>query len=403
MRTASTTEEPWSATAGGSLTAMRTAQDEHEQAVCGPSFWIANWRRVLCSFASLSAEPSHGSQRRERVGEERRFWDAIPTVKNLQCAWQLLLQSANPRAKPHVAHASSKLVWQVRTRPRRRHLGNRGGPSSTSPRRSRGTEFCARDRHSANEDGWIGATRCAAAAYWASWADALAMEVLDASTRLDREGFWWRPSWQELRDGKRPPENTTGEPGEWQHGWQYWASSVSDSHFRKTTMLSVRSAASRAHLRSHSGLNAGAALAFAPTAPEYVIPTHLFRVLLLERLQLPLPVDEAVCSGCHAPLDPLGRHIAACARTGRLKKRATPIERMLVRVCREGGARVRYNAFLRDMNVGVRASDERRIEVLAQDLPCFGGLGNLTPMRLMWMVLCWRVLGPIKRRRTPNC
>ena len=136
-------------------------------------------------------------------------------------------------------------------------------------------------------------------------------------------------------------------------------------------MLSVRSAASRAHLRSHSGLNAGAAPAFAPTAPEFAIPTHLFRVLLLERLQLPLPVDEAVCSGCHAPLDPLGRHRAACARTGRLKKRATPIERMLVRVCREGGARVRYNAFLRDMNVGVRASDERRIEVLA--LPCFGG------------------------------
>ena len=84
-------------------------------------------------------------------------------------------------------------------------------------------------------------------------------EVLDASTRLDREGFWWRPSWQELRDGKRPPENTTGEPGEWQHGWQYWASSVSDSYLRNTTMLSARSAASRAHLRSHSGLNAGAA------------------------------------------------------------------------------------------------------------------------------------------------
>ena len=36
-------------------------------------------------------------------------------------------------------------------------------------------------------------------------------------------------------------------------------------------MLSVRSAASRVHLRSRSGLNAGAALA--PTAPEFVIPT----------------------------------------------------------------------------------------------------------------------------------
>ena len=27
----------------------------------------------------------------------RRLRDAIPTVKDLQCAWQLLVQSANPR------------------------------------------------------------------------------------------------------------------------------------------------------------------------------------------------------------------------------------------------------------------------------------------------------------------
>ena len=39
----------------------------------------------------------------------------------------------------------------------------------------------------------------------------------------------------------------------------------------------------------------------------------------------------------------------------------------------EAGARVRFNAFLRDMNVNVAATDERRIEVFAQDLPCFEG------------------------------
>ena len=55
------------------------------------------------------------------------------------------------------------------------------------------------------------------------------------------------------------------------------------------------------------------------------------------------------------------------------KKRANPIERTLARVFREAGARVRFNAVLRDMNVGVRADDDRRIEVLAQDFPCFGG------------------------------
>ena len=56
-----------------------------------------------------------------------------------------------------------------------------------------------------------------------------------------------------------------------------------------------------------------------------------------------------------------------------LKKRATPVERTLARICREAGARVKFEALLRDMNVGVRATDDRKIEVLAQDLPCFGG------------------------------
>ena len=59
--------------------------------------------------------------------------------------------------------------------------------------------------------------------------------------------------------------------------------------------------------------------------------------------------------------------------TGRVKKRAVPTERVLARVFREAGARVLFNAFLRDMNVGVPATDTRRIEVLAQDLPCFAG------------------------------
>ena len=45
---------------------------------------------------------------------------------------------------------------------------------------------------------------------------------------------------------------------------------------------------------------------------------------------------------------------------------------MLARVFRKSGARVRFNAFLKDMNVGVSATDDR-IEVLAQDFPCFGG------------------------------
>ena len=39
----------------------------------------------------------------------------------------------------------------------------------------------------------------------------------------------------------------------------------------------------------------------------------------------------------------------------------------------EAGAVVQPNAYLRDMNLGVPAADERRIEVLASGLPCYGG------------------------------
>ena len=110
-----------------------------------------------------------------------------------------------------------------------------------------------------------------------------------------------------------------------------------------------------------------------PDHTEYTIPPHLFRVLLLERLQLALPVTEATCNGCHEPLHTLGRHRAACTRSERVKKRAAPTERVLARVCCEAGARVKFNAALRDMNLGVPGAGERRIEVLAQDLPCFDG------------------------------
>ena len=107
---------------------------------------------------------------------------------------------------------------------------------------------------------------------------------------------------------------------EWQHGWQYWSSSVTDVSFRKLTLLSGRTASSRAHLRSHSGRNTGVALAHCPTTPEFTIQPHLFRTLLLERLRLPLQIMEASCEGCQAPLDLLGFHRASCPRSGRVEE-----------------------------------------------------------------------------------
>ena len=118
---------------------------------------------------------------------------------------------------------------------------------------------------------------------------------------------------------------------------------------------------------------AGAALSGAPTAPEFEIRPFEFRTLLLERLRLPLPLVEVTCEGCGQVLDARGMHRAACSLSGRVKRRATPTERALARVCREAGATVRLNAYLKDMNLGVHAADARRIEVLAQGLPCRAG------------------------------
>ena len=119
--------------------------------------------------------------------------------------------------------------------------------------------------------------RCPPAGFWASWAyvltmiekrnraiaemfehamaddEALKQGVLSilsrAASDLDRQGFVWRPTWPDLRTGKHPQENLSKEPGEWQHSWQCWSSSVSDAH-SKQELLSGQIAANRAHLWS---------------------------------------------------------------------------------------------------------------------------------------------------------
>ena len=122
------------------------------------------------------------------------------------------------------------------------------------------------------------AVRTGPAAYWASWADALAMinarapdvaaaaaaqlsapppddcparcldEARDAGLLLSREGFLQRPCWQALRQGLRPKAHFAAEPGEWAHGWQYYASSTREHHFRGSSVLPQSAPTDRAHL-----------------------------------------------------------------------------------------------------------------------------------------------------------
>ena len=104
------------------------------------------------------------------------------------------------------------------------------------------------------------AQRVAPGACWASRADALHMiherlpsvartitlkllddaehdgclgELKRATALLDHHGFVGRPEWEQLQMGVRPPPGNIVEPGEWPHGWQYYASSASEHFFRR--------------------------------------------------------------------------------------------------------------------------------------------------------------------------
>ena len=69
-------------------------------------------------------------------------------------------------------------------------------------------------------------------------------------------------------------------------------------------------------------------------------------------------------------MDSKGDHWASCPLFGRLRVRAAPMEKAWARVFREAGARVQENVYLRDMRLdGIRASDGRRIEIVATGLP----------------------------------
>ena len=195
-------------------------------------------------------------------------------------------------------------------------------------------------------------------------------ELREVADRLDRQGFVGRPGWAELKLGTRPPPAHTVEPGEQAHGWQYHASSASEFHFRETVVLLQSNPSHQAHLRSHSAAGSSNVLHGCPTSPEFTVEAALYRTLILVRLPLAVTEGRRECGDW---VDSKGRHRAACQRSGRLRTRAVAPERTLARDQREAGANVRFNCLLRDMNVAVRAEDERRIEVLASGLPLFHG------------------------------
>ena len=167
-----------------------------------------------------------------------------------------------------------------------------------------------------------------------------------------------------------PPSHDPGaedEPVDLTRGWQRLASRAVDDTAAAHLWPLIDNASQAIH-ESQASPFAARVFTELPTSPEFRLEPASFRVLLLRRLWLPLPLDSARCR-CRARLDQYGNHRAACPRVGRLRSRGIPLEQAAARVCREAGATVATNVLLRDRNVIVDRQDDRRLEVIANGLP----------------------------------
>ena len=334
--------------------------------------------------------------------EHQLFLHRIPEVPDAQCAWLLLLYCAGPRVSHvlrNIPPSMSKLFAQFHNEEILQCLTT----LLASERLPKQSKEIAQLPFREGGLGLRDAVRLAPAAYWASWADCLSQidkrmpqvcetllheldqgaasssvsvrEVTEAASLLKEEG-WTSPEWSKFRDPDfKPPqsdENDDKEPSDWKHGWQYHACIARDTHFAMHSHLPTFSSDLRALRLSQKGPCASRHFTVVPTTAETSFSSSQFHVLLRVRLHLPLHFEDKQCK-CGQLLDSRGFHRSACARIGLLKLRGTPAEICAARICREAGARVRENQLLRDLNLNVTANDERRLEVIANGLPLWGG------------------------------
>ena len=172
----------------------------------------------------------------------------------------------------------------------------------------------------------------------------------DAAHQLNGVMDFVPPSWRALADGVRPQIRDIDdfERGN-SDGWQHVVASRTDEVFRERMFASMADNVVGA-VRSQGGSGAGLALSCSATCRMTRLEAQLFRVTLLQRLQLPLPFTERSCR-CGLPLDSLGHHRAACARAGVLGKRRWALESVAARICREEGGRVTTNVLVRDLDL----------------------------------------------------
>ena len=143
--------------------------------------------------------------------------------------------------------------------------------------------------------------------------------ALEAAGTLQAAG-WNLPSWRDLVNGAlSPPTADTASDGPITRDWQQTVAHVTHTSCR-TQLLADLDPASQALLISQSGPRSSRAFTTILISPEFTYPSHIFRILLLRRLHLELPLAAGTCR-CRRALNLLGGHCAACAQSGVLRSR----------------------------------------------------------------------------------
>ena len=239
------------------------------------------------------------------------------------------------------------------------------------------------------------------ATYWSSWADVLpalrqrfpgvvnnlvthltttadqrppnhGLDELDlARTELQAAGVQL-PTWAEVLNGAGPPipprrtEDEMADPGEWQHGWQYYTSATLLTQ-RRQALTARASPNDKARLRSCRGRNNSRWLTAVPYNQALTLGNPVFQCLVRRRLGLPIAVEREQCEArtCRAELDPNGHHRASCTRTGRIHGRHAAAIAPWRQVLHEAGYRTRTERMLRDTHLPTDPRDQRRMDLVA--------------------------------------
>ena len=303
-----------------------------DMAELGPDVW--NPLDIEILGTPVGHDEFAANSHEERLAEERKLWDAIPSIPDLQCSWQVLLQCAGPRC--HHPHGSTTTVCRICAWARFWDAAHDGSIVGEDPRKPMQVEMARNITTLPIRMGGLGlrsAVRTAPGAFWASWVDALPMLQ------------------------QRLPHLT----GQVMHHLSLTLSGVWASCRSQCPDWTAWSLA--------SGIMAGSTI-------RLLVPNTIFgrRLCLPSRVLPTRPFDRTLDNvpvRCCMERPLREAPIATVDHGGQVRVRVVlwifeantvqhahaqavcvpePTERTLARVCREAGATVRRNAKLRDMN-----------------------------------------------------